>query len=108
MTQRACEGADTVSTRHGGEHMEECRDCKRRVRFDLVDHWFFGFTASCSKPSQSIVEGHKQPRPCPRFRSALLSSAGVYPDPCKVCGWSEESHRAAGGAPRERGGSRQS
>lgn len=45
-SQAACLGASTKSVRTT-EHMEECRACKTRVRFDLVDHRFWGFKASC-------------------------------------------------------------
>jgi len=46
--QGACQGGDTRQVRTT-EHMEECRVCGERVRFDLVDHPFFGFRAGCDK-----------------------------------------------------------
>jgi hypothetical protein len=46
--QGACQGGDTRQIRTT-EHMEECRVCGERVRFDLVDHPFFGFRAGCDK-----------------------------------------------------------
>lgn len=43
----ACKGAATRSTRFGMDHMEECRACHMEVAWDLVDHPFIGFKASC-------------------------------------------------------------
>lgn len=48
MERRACMGADTRQTREFMEHMEECRACGSAVRWDLVDHPFFGFKAACN------------------------------------------------------------
>ncbi len=62
MTKRmACLGAVTRSTREGPEHFEECRECGTGVRWDLVDHAFFGFRASCDRksPSDGEAEGGK-------------------------------------------------
>lgn len=42
----ACLGASTKSVRTT-EHMEECRTCKTRVRFDMVNHPFWGFKSTC-------------------------------------------------------------
>lgn len=47
----ACRGAPTNSERFGPEHMEICQACENCVRYDLIDHWFFGFKAGCSKLS---------------------------------------------------------
>lgn len=49
----ACRGAPTRSTREGPEHMEECRTCGAAVRWDLVDHKFFGFKAGCPREERS-------------------------------------------------------
>lgn len=46
---RACEGGQTVEADVFGtmEHMEECQACGACVRFDLMDHKFFGFANTC-------------------------------------------------------------
>lgn len=49
MRRKACEGEQTVTEWTASGDMEECLDCGRRVRWDLSDHPFFGFKASCSK-----------------------------------------------------------
>ena len=43
----ACHGHETRPTRSFMEHMEQCLVCDLQVRWDLVDHPFFGFKASC-------------------------------------------------------------
>ncbi|RUV07820.1 hypothetical protein EOA60_00170 [Mesorhizobium sp. M1A.F.Ca.IN.020.06.1.1] len=43
----ACKGAATRSTRCGMDHMEECRACHMEVDWDLMNHPFIGFKASC-------------------------------------------------------------
>lgn len=43
MTKRACGGAGAISA---GE-MAECQECGTRVEWDLIDHAFWGFAASC-------------------------------------------------------------
>lgn len=47
--RRACEGAETLSTRHGMTEMEECLECGSACRWDLTEHSFFGFKAMCDK-----------------------------------------------------------
>lgn len=42
----ACRGHPTRSVRTT-EHMEQCRACGCKVRYDLVDHTFWGFKAGC-------------------------------------------------------------
>lgn len=62
MTERrACMGGATRPTREGPEHFEECRACGTGVRFDLVDHPFFGFRASCDHRTQGGVVGELKP-----------------------------------------------
>lgn len=56
MTERrACKGGATRSVRTC-EHMEECVACETRVRSDLVDHWFFGFAATCDGRARIRLE----------------------------------------------------
>jgi|GEM_PF-4708121 len=43
----ACEGAETLTKYHATEAMEECKSCGSCVRWDLVDHPFWGFKSSC-------------------------------------------------------------
>jgi hypothetical protein len=45
--RKACEGADTIENRDSCEEMRECIACGSRVRHDLTEHPFFGFSASC-------------------------------------------------------------
>lgn len=52
--RRACEGAETKHVREGHGHFEQCRECKTKVRCDLVNHWFFGFkNHECEKREAS-------------------------------------------------------
>lgn len=55
----AAAGAATTPVRTT-EHMERCRQCKRAVRFDLVNHPFFGFAANCDRqPNEAeLSAGH--------------------------------------------------
>ena len=48
MTERACDGGQTRSIRFG--EMEECEACLTCVAWDLTDHPFWGFKATCRKP----------------------------------------------------------
>lgn len=45
--RRACMGAPTLTNNDFATEMQECVHCGRRVAWDLVDHPFFGFAASC-------------------------------------------------------------
>lgn len=45
--KRACMGAPTITHKEAGADFEECQHCGTRVRWDLVDHPFFGFAAHC-------------------------------------------------------------
>jgi len=51
----ACEGGDTIPTKMGMEDAEQCPRCGNMVRWDLVDHPFFGFNArgSCGEAPAS-------------------------------------------------------
>ena len=44
---RACLGALTITEQNAMGDMERCQVCGAEVRWDLVDHPFFGFEASC-------------------------------------------------------------
>jgi hypothetical protein len=44
--RRACLGAVTADVRMGCEWAQECLQCGRKVRDDMVEHPFFGFAAS--------------------------------------------------------------
>jgi hypothetical protein len=49
----ACEGGDTIPIKSGMEDMEQCPVCGDAVRWDMVDHPFFGFSAmGCGKSKQ--------------------------------------------------------
>ena len=43
METKACLGGRTRTVRKAGGDMEECVFCGTQVRWDLVDHYFFGF-----------------------------------------------------------------
>jgi hypothetical protein len=49
MDTKACNGAETESCRMGIEHAQECMHCGKKVRDDVIDHPFFGFSAGCSE-----------------------------------------------------------
>lgn len=55
----ACRGAVTSDV---GD-MAECLACERRVRFDLVDHDFFGFTATCEFSPKTAVARESKEQP---------------------------------------------
>jgi hypothetical protein len=44
---RACEGDDTIPRWHCQGEMHECYHCGTQVQWDMVDHPFFGFRATC-------------------------------------------------------------
>jgi hypothetical protein len=44
---RACMGAPTITEQHAMGDMVRCQVCGTAVRWDLVDHPFWGFEASC-------------------------------------------------------------
>lgn len=48
----ACRGAATRSVRTS-EHMEECRACGTQIQFQLIDHPFWGFSASCAHATEA-------------------------------------------------------
>jgi DnaJ-class molecular chaperone len=50
--RRACEGAVTIPERMGPEHCQECIACGQRVRDDMTEHPFFGFTSACPERSR--------------------------------------------------------
>ena len=53
--RRACQGEATIEMRHGAETFEECAHCGAAVRWDMVDHPFFGFENTCPlKPRVSL------------------------------------------------------
>lgn len=39
----ACRGGDTVEHQRCGATFLECVECRKEVRWDLADHYFFGF-----------------------------------------------------------------
>ena len=43
MSRKACQGDETITV----GNFEECAECELSVRFDLVNHPFFGFQSSC-------------------------------------------------------------
>lgn len=45
--ERACEGGDTIPHWHCQGEMHECQHCGTQVQWDMVDHPFWGFEASC-------------------------------------------------------------
>lgn len=47
MSEKACEGGQTMESRHSGEHFAVCAECGSEVRYDMVDHPFWGFASSC-------------------------------------------------------------
>ena len=47
--RRACQGAQTVDSRHGPEHGQRCLECGTWVRDDMTGHPFFGFRAGCQR-----------------------------------------------------------
>jgi len=51
----ACRGAHTVSVR-STEHMERCRACGTEIQYQLVDHPFWGFKASCEERENAPKE----------------------------------------------------
>lgn len=57
--KRACEGADTID--HGD--MRECphEQCGVSVAWDMVDHSFWGFAASCPLKQRSGAGDGNQP-----------------------------------------------
>jgi hypothetical protein len=58
---RACHGGTTESCRMGAEHAQRCRRCDRKVRDDVVTHWFFGFASGCPEaPSRTAGKSSEQ------------------------------------------------
>lgn len=53
MKGRACEGGQTYEVDPCGD-MRSCAHCDREVRWDMVDHPFWGFEASCSEKRKMI------------------------------------------------------
>lgn len=45
--RKACEDGDTIAHWHCQGEMHECVHCGSQVQWDLVDHAFFGFRATC-------------------------------------------------------------
>lgn len=43
----ACRGHASTPAWEGPEQMEQCVACGCEVRFDLVEHHYFGFRAAC-------------------------------------------------------------
>lgn len=52
----ACMGAATITERKATGDMEECQVCGISVRFDMTEHRFFGFAASCQKAKPEFME----------------------------------------------------
>lgn len=53
MSEKACEGGRTVADNWHDE-MQECLHCGTSVRWDLVDHKFFGFQ-NCREKGTSLA-----------------------------------------------------
>jgi hypothetical protein len=51
---RACMGAPTVTEQNAMGDMERCLACGAEVRWDLVDHPFWGFKACCDMTDACI------------------------------------------------------
>lgn len=57
----AAESGDVRKDWDGAE-MEECYRCGRGVRWDLRDHYFFGFKVNCpSKAQKAVTWGRSTP-----------------------------------------------
>ncbi|GAG00628.1 unnamed protein product [marine sediment metagenome] len=53
---KACLGAETKTVWNASGDMEECVCCGTRVRWDLVDHPFFGFKHQGCKHKEEDAE----------------------------------------------------
>lgn len=53
MSEKACDGGRTLDADHD---MLECVECGRRIRWDLVDHPFWGFQNCEDRTSDPPVE----------------------------------------------------
>jgi hypothetical protein len=63
MSEKACEGGQTMETRHSGEHFALCAHCGSETRCDMVNHPFWGFASTCPhtrKPRAGVKAGTKQ------------------------------------------------
>ncbi len=67
----ACLGATTRSVRTT-EHMEECLACGTQIQFQLVDHPFWGFRATCARGVPEELSAARA-----RGRSRLMEKKGM-------------------------------
>lgn len=52
--ERACDGGRTLTATRGGTDFAECVACGTAVRWDLVDHPFWGFQTTCGHPGRGL------------------------------------------------------
>jgi hypothetical protein len=53
--EKACDGDMTYDCDPNGD-FKGCHHCEREVRWDMVDHPFWGFAASCPKSRRADAE----------------------------------------------------
>lgn len=52
--EKACDGGMTYDCDPNGDFVG-CHFCEREIRWDMVDHSFWGFAASCSESRRAVA-----------------------------------------------------